>query len=83
MNIGPEYSAFVSTIQKNWKDETTNLAEAVLQIIRYFKFTEGTKKGKSILQISTFKSILAAPKRSYKNLECIKKDLITHYTNRS
>lgn len=35
MNIGTEYSALVSTIQTNWKDETTNLAETVLQIIRH------------------------------------------------
>ena len=40
INIGPEYSGLVSAIQKDWKDETTNLAEAILQIIRHFEFME-------------------------------------------
>ena len=44
MNIGADYSALVSAIQKDWKNETTNLAEAVLQIIRHFEFMEGNKK---------------------------------------
>lgn len=30
INIGVEYLALVSSIQKNWKDENTNLAEAIL-----------------------------------------------------
>lgn len=30
INIGPEYSGLLSAIQKDWKDETTNLAEAIL-----------------------------------------------------
>lgn len=44
MNIGTEYSALVSAIQKDWKDETTFLAEAVLQIIRHFEFMKGNEK---------------------------------------
>ncbi len=38
INIRTEYSALISAIQKNWKDEMTNLTETVLQIIRHFKF---------------------------------------------
>ncbi len=49
MNIGLEYSGLISAIQKNWKDEITNLAEAILQIIRHFKSMEGTEKHKSVL----------------------------------
>lgn len=48
MNIGLDYSAFMSAIQKDWKHKTTDLAKAVLQIIRYFDFMESTEKGKSI-----------------------------------
>ena len=84
MNIGSEYSALVSAIQRDWKDETTNLAEAILQIIRHFKFMEGTEKHKSVLQTSTpsSKPAPAAPKGSCKNPECIEKGLTTHHTDR-
>lgn len=82
MNIGSECSALVSAIQKDWKDETTNLAETVLQIIRHFEFMEGTEKDKSVLQTSTSRPTPAAPKGSCKNPECIEKGLTTHYTDR-
>lgn len=82
MNIESEYLALVSAIQKDWKDETTNLAETVLQIIRHFEFMEGTEKDKSVLQTSTSRPTLTAPKGSCKNLECIEKGLTTHYTDR-
>lgn len=48
MNIRPKYSGFVSAIQKDWKNEITNLTEAILQIIRYFKLLEDTEKHKSV-----------------------------------
>ena len=67
INIGTEYSALVSAIQKNWKDENTNLAEAVLQIIRHFEFMEGNEKAK-VMQTST-PSIHCAPKESCTNPE--------------
>ena len=67
MNIRTEYSAIVSAIQKDWKDENINLAEAVLQIIRHFEFMEGNEKAKA-MQTST-PSIYYAPKRSCTNPE--------------
>lgn len=81
MNIGADYSALVSAIQKDWKDETTNLAEAVLQIIRHFEFMEGNKKAQNVMQTST-PSIHRAPKGSCTNPECVEKGLTTHYTDR-
>ena len=79
MNIGTEYSALVSAIQKNRKDENTNLAEAVLQIIRHFEFMEGNEKAK-VMQTST-PSIHRAAKGSCTNPECVTKSLTTHYTD--
>ncbi len=64
MNIGTKYLALVSAIQKDWKDEKTNLAEAVLQIIKHFEFIEGNEKAK-VMQTST-PSIHRALKRSCK-----------------
>lgn len=77
MNIGVEYLALVSSIQKDWKDENTNLAEVILHIIRHFEFIEGNKKVK-IMQTST-PLIYRTPKRSYINKKCVKKGLTTHY----
>lgn len=79
MNIGTEYSALVSAIQKDWKDENTNLAKTALQIIRHFKFMEGNKKAK-VIETST-SSIHRTPKTSYTNLERVEKGLTTHYTD--
>lgn len=81
MNIGIKYSAFVLAIQKNWKVEITNLAETMLQIIRYFEFIERNEKNKVVLQISTPRPPLSAPKKLYKNPEYIEKGLTTHYIN--
>ncbi len=60
MNIGTGYSAPVSAIQNDWEDKTTDLAEAVLQIIRHFKFMEGNEKAENVMQTSTC-SIHRAP----------------------
>lgn len=81
MNIGTECSALVSAIQKDWKDENTNLAETILQIIRHFEFMEGNEKPQSALQTST-PSIHRTPKGSCSNAECVEKGLTTHYTDR-
>ncbi len=85
MNIGTKYSALVSAIQKDWKDETTNLMEIVLQIIRHFEFMEENEKSNKVdLQTSAGSLRLspAAPKESCKNKKCIDKGLTIHYTDR-
>ncbi len=48
INIGTEYSALVSAIAKDWKNDNTNLAEAILQIIRHFEFMERNKMAKAM-----------------------------------
>ena len=80
MNIRVKYLALVSSIQKNRKNENTNLAEIVLQIIRHFKFIEGNKKAK-IMQISA-PLIYRAPKRSCINKKYVEKILTSHYKGR-
>lgn len=82
INIGADYSALVSTIQKDWKNKTTNLAETVLQIIRHFKFMKENKKAHNVMQISSSTiPTNRVPKGSYNNPKCIKKGLTTHYTD--
>lgn len=58
-------------------DENTNLAEAILQIIKYFEFMEGNKKT-NVMQANTL-SIYYTPKKSYINKKCVEKNLITYY----
>ena len=83
MNIGADYSALVSAIQKDWKDETTNLAETVLQIIRYFEFMKGNENTYNVMQTSSSTTPTnRAPKGSCSNPECVEKGLKTHYTDR-
>ncbi len=79
MNIGTEYSALVSAIQKDWKNENTILAKAALQIIRHFEFMERNKKVKTV-QTSTL-SVNLGPKKSCTNPECMEKNLTTYYSD--
>lgn len=88
MNIRTKYLALVSAIQKDWKVETTNLIETVLQIIRHFEFMKGNEKSNEVvLQTSTSKPSArlrhspAVPKRLCKNQECIDKSLTIHHTD--
>lgn len=86
INIEMEYSTFISAIQKNWKDNTTNLIEVVLQIIRYFEFIKKNKKSQKVLQtnniLQTFILLInRAFKSSCTNPKYVKKGLTTHYTN--
>lgn len=79
MNIGTNYSALMSAIQKEWKDKTTNFIKVVLQIIRYFDFIEQNKKTHNIIQI--FSSTIptnCAVKGSCTNPKYVEKGLITH-----
>ncbi len=80
MNIGTEYLALVSAIQKDWKDKNANLPEEVQQIIKQFQFMEGNEKAK-VMHTYTL-SIYRASKRSCTNPECEKKSLTIHYTDR-
>lgn len=74
MKIGTDYLALVSLIQKDEKDETTNLVKAVLKIIRYFEFIEGNEKTRSIMQTSSsIFSTNRAQKSPCTNSECVKK----------
>lgn len=79
INIRIEYSALISAIQKDWKEEKRNLAEAISQIIRHFEFMKENKKA-NIMQTSTL-FIHRALKRTYTNKKCVKKSLTIYYTD--
>lgn len=69
--------ALVSAIQKDWKDDNTNLVEIVLQIIKYFEFIQGNKNTQKVIQTSD-PLIHQVLKGSSTNLKYVKKGLTTH-----
>lgn len=74
-NLGPEYSGLVSSIQSEWKEETADLADTILKIVRY----------KEILRESNPKVLLTsqrAPKGSCTNPECVARNSTSHYPDR-
>ena len=74
-NLGPEYSGLVSSIQSEWKEETTNLADTILRIVRY----------EEILKEANPKVLLTsqrAPKGSCTTPECIARNATSHYPDR-
>ena len=88
MNIGSDYSALVSSIQKEWKTtKTTNLPETILQITRHFEFVKSSAKD-NVLRVTAPTGTQQTPtlaagalKESCINPECVEKGLTTHYTD--
>lgn len=83
-NLGSKYSAFVSAIQTEWKEENTNLSDTILRVIRYEKFiketTVGGDKSQETKALST--GIHRAPKGTCTTPECVERGLTTHYNDR-
>lgn len=72
-NLGPEYSGLLSSIQSEWKEQTANLSDTILRIVRY----------EDILKESNPKVLLTggqrAPKGSCTTPECAARNATTHY----
>lgn len=83
-NLGSEYSALVSAIQTEWKEENTNLSDTILRVIRYEKFiketTVGGDKSQDTKALAT--GIHRAPKGTCTTPECVERGLTTHYNDR-
>ena len=43
-HLGKDYSALVSAIETTWKEETTELADTILRIIRHAEINKGNEK---------------------------------------
>ena len=83
-NLGSEYSALVSAIQTEWKEENTNLSDTILRVIRYEKFIKQTDAGedKSQEAKALLTGVHRAPKRTCTTPECVEQGLTTHYNDR-
>lgn len=83
-NLDSEYSALVSAIQTELKEENTNLSDTILPVIRYEKFiketTVGGDKSHETKALST--GIHKAPKGTGTTSECVERGLTTHNNDR-
>ena len=77
-----EYSALVSAIKTSWTEESTNLAETILQIIYYAEIIkrniEDSVENTKVLVTRT----LQVPKRTCITQKCIDKEVTTHFPDR-
>ena len=80
-HLGRDYAALVSAIETNWKDETTDLADTILRVIRHAEINKGNNKDNADVKVLAA-NIHQAPKRTYTTKKCVEKEVITHYTNR-
>ena len=79
-HLGRDYTALVSAIETNWKDETTNLANIILQVIRHTEINKGNDKDNADVKVLAA-NIYQAPKRTCTTKEYVKRRVTTHYTN--
>ena len=83
-NLDSEYSALVSAIQTEWKEENTNLSDTILKIIQYEIFIKQTAAGEDKSQEAKklLTGVHRAPKRTSTTPECVERGLTTHYNDR-
>ena len=81
-HLGKDYSALISAIETEWKEETTNLSDTILRVIRHAEINKGNAQdlAESTKILST--GIQRAPKGTYTKPECVEKGVTSHYNNR-
>lgn len=75
-----DYAAFVSAIETNWKDKTTDLADTILRVIRHAEINKGNNKDNADVKVLAA-NIHRAPKGICTTKECVKREVTTHYTD--
>lgn len=83
-HLGREYSALISAIETVWRDETTNLGDTILRVVRHAEITKGNEEDNADY---TNAKVLAAnihraPKGTCTTKKCIERGVTTHYTDR-
>lgn len=81
-HLGKDYSALVSAIETEWKEETTNLSDTILRVIRHAKINKGNVQdlAKSTKVLST--GIQIAPKETCTTPKYVERGVTTHYNDR-
>lgn len=83
-HLGRDYSALVSAIETVWRDETTDLGDTILRVIRHAEITKGNEEDNAD---HTNAKVLAAnihraSKGTCTTKECVERGVNTHYTDR-
>ena len=81
-HLGKDYSALVSAIDTEWKEETTNFFDTILRVIRHAEINN-----KNAQDVAGNTKVLAtvtqrAPKRTCTTPECVERKVTTHYNDR-
>lgn len=81
-HLGKDYSALLSVIETEWKEETTNLSDTILRVIRHAEINKGNAQ-----DVAGNTKVLAtvtqrAPKGTCTTPECVEKGVTTHYNDR-
>ena len=80
--LGKDYSALVLAIETKWREETTNLSDTILRVIRHAEINKGNAQdvveNTKVLATATHR----APKGTCTTPECIERGVTTHYSDR-
>ncbi len=80
-HLDKDYSALVSAIETEWKEETTNFSETILRIIRHAEINKENAQdvagNTKILPTVT----LELPRRTCTTPKCVEKVVTTHYND--
>lgn len=83
-HLGKDYSALVSAIETTWKEETTDLADTILRIIRHAEINKGNEKdtADNVNALAVGAQRERAPRGSCTNQECIDRGSTAHYSDK-
>ena len=81
-HLGKDYSALVSAIETAWKEETTDLADTILRVIRHAEINKGNDKDSAENVNALAVGVQRAPRGTCTTQECIDRGSTAHYTDR-
>lgn len=80
-HLGKDYLALVLVIKTVWMEETTDLADTILRVIKHAEMNKRNDLNNAKVKILTV-GIHRAPQKTCKTKECIERGVTIHYTNR-
>lgn len=81
-DLGKNYSALVSAIETEWKEETTNLSDTILRVIRHAEINKGNAQDSAENTKVLTTGIHRAPRGTCTTPKCIDRGVTTHYNDR-
>lgn len=83
-HLGKDYSALVSAIETSWTEETTDLGDTILRVIRHAEINKGNEKDTAnnvnALAVGTQRE--RAARETCTNQECIDRGSTSHYSDK-